>query len=136
MDEYFAIVHKRRQNVTEDEDVKDEAIVKLTVPALEGRQVHTAADGNGPFSALDAAARKALSEFYPGLPSAFWLVDYSVRITESQDATGGTASAVRVLIEWTDGERFWQTVGASTDIIEASWLALADALEWWLIRAG
>jgi 2-isopropylmalate synthase len=134
MDEYFAIVHKRRDDDIAHEDVKDEAIVKLIVPAQDGRLVHTAADGNGPFSALDAAVRKALSEFYPGLPSAFWLVDYSVRITESQDASGGTASAVRVLIEWTDGNTFWSTVGASTDIIEASWLALADALEWWLLR--
>jgi 2-isopropylmalate synthase len=135
MDEYFAIVHKRRHDVVErDEDVKDEAIVKLYVPAENGQLVHTAADGNGPFSALDAAVRKALSQFYPALPSAFWLVDYSVRITASEDASGGTASAVRVLIEWTDGDAFWETVGASTDIIEASWLALADSLEWWLLR--
>jgi 2-isopropylmalate synthase len=135
MDEYFAIVHKRRQDASEDAlDVKDEAIVKLRVPAKDGELVHTAADGNGPFSALDAAVRKALAQFYPGLQQAFWLVDYSVRITASQDAEGSTASAVRVLIEWTDGDTFWQTVGASTDIIEASWLALADALEWWLLR--
>ncbi len=92
--------------------------------------IHTAAEGNGPVNALDAALRKALLEFYPTL-AAVKLVDYKVRII---DSAAGTGASVRVLIESTDGEHRWTTVGSSTDIIEASWLALADALEWWLVR--
>jgi len=60
-------------------------------------------------------------------------VDYKVRII---DTAAGTGASVRVLIESTDGEETWTTVGASTDIIEASWLALADSLEYWLYRNG
>jgi 2-isopropylmalate synthase len=97
-----------------------------------GQTLQTAAEGNGPVNALDAAVRKALLEFYPSL-SAVKLVDYKVRII---DTGAGTGASVRVLIESTDGERFWHTVGASTDIIEASWLAMADSLEYWLLRRG
>jgi 2-isopropylmalate synthase len=92
--------------------------------------IHTAAEGNGPVNALDTAVRKALVQFYPTL-EAIKLVDYKVRII---DSAGGTAAYVRVLIESTDGEHHWTTVGSSTDIIEASWLALVDSLEWWLVR--
>jgi 2-isopropylmalate synthase len=94
------------------------------------RLIQTAADGNGPVNALDAAVRKALGEFYPGIQE-IRLVDYKVRII---DSGGGTGASVRVLIECSDEDYTWQTVGASTDIIEASWLALSDALEWWLLR--
>jgi 2-isopropylmalate synthase len=92
------------------------------------RVLHTASEGNGPVSALDGAVRKALLEFYPSL-SVVRLVDYKVRII---DGTAGTAASIRVLIETTDGREHWRTVGSSTDIIEASWLALADSLEYWL----
>jgi len=96
-----------------------------------GKQLfHTAAEGNGPVNALDAAVRKALVQFYPDV-MAIKLVDYKVRII---DSASGTAANVRVLIESTDGERTWTTVGSSTDIIEASWLALSDRLEYWLGR--
>jgi 2-isopropylmalate synthase len=71
-----------------------------------------------------------LGEFYPGIYE-IRLVDYKVRII---DTSAGTGASVRVLIDCSDSEYSWQTVGASTDIIEASWLALADALEWWLLR--
>jgi 2-isopropylmalate synthase len=81
-------------------------------------------------NALDAAVRKALSESYP-LINEVRLVDYKVRII---DSSSGTGASVRALIESSDSDHTWQTVGASTDIIEASWLALADALEWWLLR--
>jgi 2-isopropylmalate synthase len=81
-------------------------------------------------NALDIAVRKALVQFYPTL-EAIKLVDYKVRII---DSAGGTGAYVRVLIESTDGEHNWTTVGSSTDIIEASWLALSDSLEWWLVR--
>ncbi|HEU4759137.1 MAG TPA: alpha-isopropylmalate synthase regulatory domain-containing protein, partial [Dehalococcoidia bacterium] len=104
-----------------------EAMVKVRV----GDEVfHTAAEGNGPVNALDAAVRKALSEFYPTI-GAIKLVDYKVRII---DSAAGTGAHVRVLIESTAGEDIWTTVGASTDIIEASWLALADSLEYWLVK--
>ena len=97
-----------------------------------GEMIQTAADGNGPVNALDAAVRKALITFYPSL-AAIKLVDYKVRII---DSAAGTGASVRVLIELTDGDQLWRTVGASTDIIEASWLALNDALEYWLLRRG
>jgi 2-isopropylmalate synthase len=104
-----------------------EAMVKVRVG---DEIIHTAAEGNGPVNALDIAVRKALVQFYPTL-EAIKLVDYKVRII---DSAGGTGAYVRVLIESTDGEHNWTTVGSSTDIIEASWLALSDSLEWWLVR--
>ena len=93
--------------------------------------LHTAAEGNGPINALDIAARKALVSIWASLDKAT-LADYKVRILDGHDAT---AASVRVLIESTDGERYWTTVGASTDIIEASWLALADALEFAILKS-
>jgi 2-isopropylmalate synthase len=81
-------------------------------------------------NALDAAVRKALGEFFPRITDVR-LVDYKVRII---DSGSGTGASVRVLIECSDQDYTWQTVGASTDIIEASWLALSDALEWWILR--
>jgi len=92
--------------------------------------IHTAAEGNGPVSALDQALRKALLQFYPSLAQVR-LVDYKVRILEESI---GTESQVRVLIESSDGVKEWRTVGSSTNIIEASWLALADSLEYWLLK--
>jgi len=100
---------------------------------VDDRIVHTAAEGNGPVNALDQALRKALIQFYPDL-TAVELTDYKVRILEE---TAGTASQVRVLLESSDGREHWRTVGSSTNIIEASWLALADSIEYWLAkRAG
>jgi 2-isopropylmalate synthase len=127
--EDFWVVERRRTRpgASDEGDMQAEAMVKVSVA---DEVIQTAADGNGPVSALDAAVRKALLEFYPSL-SAIKLVDYKVRIIDS--AAGANAS-VRVLIESTDGDEFWRTVGSSTDIIEASWLALADSLEWWLTR--
>ena len=74
--------------------------------------------------------RKALAQSYP-LIEDIRLVDYKVRII---DSASGSGASVRVLIESSSAEQTWQTVGASTDIIEASWLALSDALEWWILR--
>ncbi|MEX2247891.1 MAG: citramalate synthase [Dehalococcoidia bacterium] len=111
-------------------EMQSEAMVKLRI---DGKLLQTAAEGNGPVSALDSAVRKALVEYFPAI-YAVKLVDYKVRII---DSAGGANAAVRVLIESSDGEHFWTTVGASTDIIEASWLALADSLEYFLVkRAG
>jgi 2-isopropylmalate synthase len=110
-------------------EMVSEAMVKVRV----GEELfHTAAEGNGPVNALDTAVRKALVEFYPDI-RAIHLIDYKVRIIDSASAT---AAKTRVLIDSTDGEDTWTTVGSSTDIIEASWLALADSLEYWLVRRG
>ncbi len=100
-----------------------EATVKIKV----GSEVmHTAADGDGPVNALDRAMRKALAPFYPELDPVH-LTDYKVRVLDNES---GTAATVRVWIQSTDGKSTWNTVGSSTNIIEASWLALADSLEY------
>ena len=100
-----------------------EATIKVTV---NGEKVHTAAEGDGPVNALDKALRKALRRFYPMLEEIH-LIDYKVRVLEGKD---GTAAKVRVLIESGDGHQTWGTVGASTNIIEASWQALVDSIEY------
>jgi 2-isopropylmalate synthase len=106
-----------------------EATVKVQV----GDQImHTAADGNGPVNALDAAVRKALLPFFPRLADVH-LTDYKVRILDGEE---GTAAQTRVLIDSASGLRTWSTVGSSTNIIEASWQALADSLEYALLNGG
>ena len=106
------------------------AIISLNV---DGREETTAAMGNGPVHALDLALRKALHVFYPGL-AGVRLTDYKVRVLTGAEAT---ASKVRVLIESTDGERIWTTVGVATDVVAASWEALCDSLEYVLhVRKG
>lgn len=126
--DFMVVVERHRRPSTGDEsEVLSEATVKVRVG---GKTIHTAAEGNGPVNALDCALRKALQEFYPEL-AAIELIDYKVRILEE---TAGTASQVRVLIESTDGQRQWRTMGSSTNIIEASWLALADSIEYWLLK--
>lgn len=100
----------------------------LTKIEVDGKTETAASMGNGPVNALDAALRKALSIFYPALNNVS-LTDYKVRVLSGDQATG---SKVRVLIENTDGKKVWTTVGVSTDIIEASWFALADAIEYYL----
>ena len=94
--------------------------------------LHTAGEGNGPVNALDVALRKALRPVYPAIDS-FRLVDYKVRILDGQN---GTAATTRVLIDTRNGHRRWSTVGASTNIIEASWQALADSIEYGLLMAA
>lgn len=127
--DFLLVVEKRRRLPSREtkEDILSEAMVKVTVG---DQMIHTAAEGNGPVNALDAALRKSLLQFYPSL-SRVKLVDYKVRILEE---SVGTGSQVRVLIESSDGVNEWRTVGSSTNIIEASWLALADSLEYWLIK--
>jgi 2-isopropylmalate synthase len=128
LDDFMVVERRHPRPGKEDErEMLSEAMVKVRVG---DESIHTAAEGNGPVNALDTAVRKALVQFYPTL-EAIKLVDYKVRII---DSAGGTAAYVRVLIESTDGEHHWTTVGSSTDIIEASWLALVDSLEWWLVR--
>ena len=105
-----------------------EASVKVSVA---GREYHTVADGNGPVNALNRALRKALAPMYPQVEEIH-LSDYKVRIL---DEANGTAAATRVLIDLYNGTRRWSTVGASTNIIEASWQALADGIEYGLTLA-
>ncbi|MFC1916073.1 citramalate synthase [Chloroflexota bacterium] len=127
--DFMVVVERRRRPSTRKtlEEMLSEATVKVRV----GNEImHTVAEGNGPVNALDQALRKALLQFYPSL-ARVKLVDYKVRILEESI---GTESQVRVLIESSDGVREWRTVGGSTDIIEASWLALADSLEYWLLN--
>ena len=127
--DFMVVVEKRRRPPSKEnlEELLSEATIKVRV---DGKIVHTAAEGDGPVNALDQALRKALLQFYPNLADVK-LIDYKVRILEE---TAGTASQVRVLIESSDGRENWRTVGCSTNIIEASWLALADSIEYWLIK--
>ena len=106
-----------------------EATVKVRVA---GEVQHTAAEGNGPVNAMDMALRKALASHYPHIAN-FHLADYKVRILNSDS---GTAATTRVLIDTQNGTKRWSTVGASANIIEASWRALADAVEYGLTIAS
>ncbi|MBI2171685.1 MAG: citramalate synthase [Chloroflexi bacterium] len=128
--DYMVIVESRRSRSS---SASDGPLSEATIKVRVGQEVrHTAAMGNGPVNALDGALRQALVQDYPRL-SAIRLVDYKVRVV---DQGAGTGATVRVLIESTDGAHTWQTVGASPNIIEASWLAVADSLEYWLLRYG
>ncbi|MBD7911991.1 MULTISPECIES: citramalate synthase [Clostridium] len=97
---------------------------------VDGKEEMNAAEGEGPVNALDKALRKALEVFYPQLKDVR-LVDYKVRVLDSESAT---EAKVRVLIESTDGVENWSTVGVSRDIIQASWIALVDSIEYKLIK--
>ena len=116
----FTVVVEHRKGL----GVFAEATVKVSV---DGEIIHTAAAGNGPVNALNKALRKALTDSYPYL-SEIHLSDYKVRILDSES---GTEAKVRVLIDTKNGDNSrWSTVGASTNIIEASWRALADSMEY------
>lgn len=120
---FRVIVEKRK----EGEAPISEATIMLKVG---GEIEHTAAVGNGPVNALDNALRKALEKFYPALKEVH-LIDYKVRVLTGMR---GTASRVRVLIESGDKQRKWGTVGVSENIIEASWQALVDSIEYKLLK--
>jgi 2-isopropylmalate synthase len=123
LDDFTVLVEKRAGG-----GVRAQATVKLRVA---DEVIHTAAEGDGPVNALDRAVRKALLPRYPELAEVY-LVDYKVRIV---DEHLGTAARPRVIIESGRGAERWSTVGCSENIIEASWLALCDALELGLARA-
>ncbi len=106
-----------------------EAIIKVKV---KGVKEHTAAEGDGPINALDNALRKALKDFYPTL-SKMHLSDFKVRVLNEK---AGTAAPVRVLIQSQDEGETWNTIGVSENIIEASWLALVDSVEYKLLKDG
>lgn len=108
-------------------------LAEATVKVKVGDQVmHTAAEGNGPVNALDQALRKALISHYPEI-AHFQLADYKVRILNGDN---GTSATTRVLIDTQNSTKQWSTVGASTNIIEASWRALADSIEYGLAEAA
>ena len=120
----FRVIDEKRH---EDEKTISEATIMVKVG---GKVEHTAAEGNGPVNALDNAIRKALEKFYPKLKEVK-LLDYKVRVLP---AGQGTASAIRVLIESGDKEARWGTVGVSDNIIDASYQALIDSIEYKLHR--
>lgn len=97
--------------------------------AVKGEDILAAAEGNGPVSALDAALRKALTNFYPAI-AQFHLADYKVRIL---DGGAGTSAKTRVLVESSNGQTRWMTVGVSTNILDASYLAVVEGLEYGLL---
>jgi 2-isopropylmalate synthase len=120
--EGFRLIIEKR----EDGQLFSEATIKVRVGDV---QVHTAAEGNGPVNALDNALRKALEEIYPALKK-IKLTDFKVRVIDGVDGTG---AQVRVLIESRDEHISWGTVGVSPNVIEASWIALVDSLEYGLL---
>ena len=119
----FRVIDEKR----EDNKMVSEATIKLTV---DGVEEHTAADGDGPVNALDGALRKALTKFYPVLQKIH-LTDFSVRVIDGKE---GTAAKVRVFVRFQDEKLSWTTVGVSENIIEASWQAIVDAIEYRLMK--
>ncbi len=117
----FRVIDQKQQ---ENEPPLSEATIMIQGP--DGRIEHMAATGNGPVNALDTALRKALTQFYPEI-EAVKLLDYKVRVLPG---VGGTAAKVRVLIESGDEHGRWGTVGVSHNVIEASWQALVDSIDY------
>ncbi|HBT20584.1 MAG TPA: citramalate synthase [Peptococcaceae bacterium] len=122
LDSFRLIIEKQG-----DKESTSEAVMKLKVG---DEIVHTAAEGNGPVNALDNCLRKALEEFYPFIKNVH-LTDYKVRVLDEKD---GTAAKVRVFIETRDATSSWTTVGVSENIIEASWQALMDSIDYALLK--
>ena len=121
---YFSVENFKL--VLSEPDAKSSRPGALVKVKVEGIEEITAAEGDGPVNALDRALRKALVTFYPKL-GEMKLIDFKVRVLNSNAAT---AAKVRVLIESSDNSRIWRTIGVSTDIIEASWMALLDSVEY------
>lgn len=123
LQDMMVVMQRRRGRVSA------EATVKVRVGP---KMMHTVASGNGPVNALDKALRKALVDVYPKL-SAVKLADYKVRILDGDNATAATT---RVLIDTKMGSQMWSTVGASPNIIDASWMALVDSMEYAIMKMG
>lgn len=121
--ESFRIIVEKR----EDGAVTTEATIKLYV---DGQRIISTAEGNGPVNALDRALRQALEQKYPHLADIH-LINYSVRIL---DEDKGTAAVTRVLLDSSDGEQSWGSVGVSENVVEASWQALVDSINYGLLR--
>jgi 2-isopropylmalate synthase len=126
--QHFELV---KYHVEVDADREQEVVTEATVKVqVAGNERHEVAEGDGPINALDAALRKALNGTFPGLRE-MRLVDYKVRVVNSE---AGTAARIRVFVESADGDQTWSTVGVSENIIEASWIALVDAVEYKLYK--
>lgn len=121
--ESFRVISEKR----EDGKVATEATVKIHVG---GNRIIATAEGNGPVNALDRALRLAIGRIFPALDD-IELTDYKVRVLDEKK---GTAAVTRVLIETSDGEKSWGTIGVSENIIEASWEALVDSIEFGLMH--
>ena len=129
---YFVLDHYKtlgERPLGSDPDTSHTAVVKV---AVDGQKAIAVAQGDGPVHALDKALRTVLENFYPML-SSIHLTDYKVRVLDSQQAS---AAKVRVLIETTDGETPGRQSAVSTDIIEASWMALVDSIEYKFMKEG
>lgn len=133
--DFMVIVENKRRssmgtgwrNDRSEHPILSEATIKIKT---NDHIMHTAAEGNGPVGALDNAMRKALIDSFPEI-NKVRLTDFVVRVVEGST---GTEAIVRVLIESSDDKEVWTSVGASSNIIEASWLALSDSMEWFLIK--
>ena len=124
---YFRLESYR---VFTEERAEGEVLTEATIKVHVGDQrILATAEGNGPVNALDAALRKAVGPSYPAL-SRIHLTDFKVRVL---DTSAGTGAVTRVLIDSTDGDRSWSTIGVSDNIIEASWQALADSIVYGLL---
>jgi len=126
---YFELESLRVIHDEGTEDSRTEATVKVLV---DGERVIRTAEGNGPVNAIDRALRDAIGSGYPEL-DRMHLTDYKVRVL---DTSKGTGAVTRVLIDATDGERSWTTIGVSENIIEASWQALRDSIVYGLLHAN
>jgi 2-isopropylmalate synthase len=120
-------IHCIQDGSTDRASANSRATIKVCVA---GQEILEAAEGNGPVSALDAALRRAIGRFYPAI-AAFQLTDYKVRIL---DGGAGTSAKTRVLVESSDGKNRWTTVGVSENIIEASYRAVVEGLEYGLMQ--
>jgi 2-isopropylmalate synthase len=128
--ESFFVLNDYKVSVQEySESRSNNALANVNI-TVNGQVEVATAEGDGPVNALDIAIRKALARFYPQI-SKVKLVDYKVRVLDSDKAT---AAKVRVLIESADQNNSWTTIGVSTDIIDASWRALSDAIEYKLLK--
>ena len=116
-----------KYHITVEKRATGQIVTEATVKLKVGDKIeHVVGEGDGPVNALDAALRKSLNNFYPSLKE-FHLIDYKVRVV---NAGAGTAARVRVIIESRDKHSIWGTVGVSENIIEASWQALVDSVEY------
>ena len=129
---FFRLIHFKVIDEAGDESKSPHAEAMVDIQ-VNGKREHTTARGTGPVNALDHCLRKALKRFYPSL-NEVELVDYKVRVLPTRKK--GTASLVRVLIESRDKKNQWGTVGVSENIIQASWQALVDSLEYKLIKGS
>ena len=123
--------HRLAYRVNVEADAEGQPVTEATVKLQVGNTImHTVSEGDGPVNALDGALRKALEPLYPRL-AEMHLADYKVRVV---NARAETAAKVRVVVEWRDRDAVWGTVGVSENIIEASWMALADSFEYKLFK--